>query len=352
MRKGKPRRAVSLTEIMKLVHEQDQLGIAMLRDKIAPRVRRYPPEEYTFDGVWRDDDIEQIANSIIEVLLHRGLDRAWYLSGAGDKRISSNLNQLIFNAVLKNAPPEHQAFYSQVVDHFRRHRERFAKKTLNNRTYYMGLAAWKGTARGDCSKDRKELYNIWYRQIKWPIMADGKSIKAHVRRELFYLMLDIIDEWVLDADFYHNFRVLVHFPKPGSGYFDAPPSGSDDDDESGPQNANQPRNFYKLFKKYFQSRPAQHRIQNPDDSWSSCLEEIIKNYNTGARGFLYYFCIEDQNQTISARKAGRSVGFGCETRKRFINDLMKLQIDIKQLPDVHKYLAALLFNSLKPEAEA
>jgi len=350
--RGQTARAHTFENILKQIYQGNPVGEDLLKQKVANIVQRYPPAEYSIEGSWNDSVVSQITHAVWESLIKRGLDRFWFLSGSGERRIKTSAHNFVFNVMLSNAPPEQRAFYNQVVVQFRKDK-RLAKKKISKSTFYMGHDTWLTSPRALCSRQREELFRLWNDSIDWPKMANGKSIKASIRRDLFYLMLQVVDEWVLDADFYHNFRQLVNFPRPGSGFFSAPGDSDDDEDEEA-WDDNSPTNFYKLFVSYFKANEdheiVTRQLQNPEKAWKEGLQKILEGYNAGERGFLYYFCVENIQQSKAAKKAGRSVGFGSGTKQKFRTELAALNVSLSDLPAMHKYLSAWLYDSLNQEA--
>lgn len=340
--------------ILKLIYQGDPAGERLLKQTVARVVRRCPASEYSVEGCWNDGVVDQIVNDVWANLVQRGLDRAWFLAGAGEKRILTSINNFVFNIMLSNAPQEQRAFYNQVVVQFRKDK-RLAKKKMARSTFYMGHSVWKNTAKDLSSKTREELFRFWHEKIAWPKMVNGKSIKANIRRELFYKMLELADEWVLDAHFYHNFRELVNFPKPGSGFFSSNYGGSlnETDEASDEWDDNAPTNFYRLFCNYYKADEDHDKItqtlKNHGKDWDEMLDRLLRGYNDGARRFIYYYCVENERQTLAAKKAGRSAAFATETKKRFRDDLMTLSVELDELPVMYRYLSAWLSNSLFQE---
>lgn len=335
----------TIHSLVERIFHGDPRAELQLKKRIAAVVYRYPPADYSMEGKWNPEIIEQICNNVWETMIQRGLNRFWYLSGADARRVKFNFKKLVFNVMLKTATPEQRDFINTVVKTYRINKKLFTKKRVSGRTL-MGMTKWLKQNRANCMKTQEQLLQIWREKIKWPDMAKERVSRPD-RCHLFKQMLETIMEWVIDAHFYNGYRKLINFPRPGI-------SIKLDEDDHDSVNLDQLLGLHDRDRENIDAfNKASAIIAENKTFWQQKITEVFSTLKDEERKFLYYLCHYGMCQSHAAQKVGRTPAFATATKNRLNQRFSDLREHLapEDLPAMSRFLAENLKSLLEGKIE-
>jgi len=348
----KPGFAAMRRQILESFYDDQALADRLI-EKMAARIRKYPPRDYCGEWHWTDELVSERLQKIWETVLNPAMSYFAKLAKAPPQEIASIVWGQIRKIMIAEAPPYFKWFYNQFIQQLQHDQplNRFASKKVAKQRF-RGLRAWKEDSRVKLGfKTVEELVNFWQveKKLRFPNMARREKLIGEKLRDRVWEMFNLLNEWVREKNLYSSWKKLVNFPT--AEQFEQSLDGLPGDADNGPEAVerylDQNRGNLLNMEQLCQVKTV---LCENAESWTGYFDKVFAGFRPEQKNFLRFYYVERLAPGVAAEKVGKAPSFATQTFGRITEECRPLreQLRSEDLPALREFLSVYLLN-LMPE---